>query len=834
MDAARELRIAVRRLVRAPLFTALCILIQAVGVGITVSAGTLFCALFQVRPIRDISNVVDIQRMRPPGSNLARSDVEFIRAHQDVFSDLLPWAVEFGTFVVRGRAPRSIPVEAVGANYFEFVGQKMRLGRAFLPEDDRDGSPLVAVISETLWRGAFNGDPHLVGRAIELSDHRFEVVGVVGSSFRGLFRPNASRTVIWIPLAAARVLNSWTEASDEQLGFLRLEGRLKSGVSMAQARAQSALLAAQMDREHPPQTGGLNEPFAVKRTYRLRPASTVRIDEPEDVTGLPLGKLAMATTLLVFLIVCVNLAILSVARAIGRRHEAAIRMSVGASPARLAGTHALDAALLSLAGAAAGWLATTVLLGRMVVTVHSWHGFKDFEIGRGDVFSALLVVTSLACFLAGAVPPAVMLRRRRVAEFLWTTASVGGVPNRSLRLALIVVQIALSFVLVSAGALCSRQLAVAAAYDSGIDLDRLAVVLPDFAGRAFGPSPPPPRRVRRTSEQVLSQVKVIPGVETAALSSGLPFGSTAFSSGWITTPDRPFLERLRIDQQTHLLVSTPEVFRTLGIRLSRGRYFDSRDAEGTEPVVVITELTASKLFGPGYPIGRRVLFLRQRWEGQPPPEVQTLTVIGVVRDVDSDVVGRRSEGVAFVPFAQSYFFAMAVVARAEHPEDVLEAMRTAVWKVDPDTSVALSGTGPRMGGTENLPLLGTARASALLGGAALLFSMGGLGSLLWTLVNGRRREIAIRVALGATPAVTAWAVVREGLKPVIAGIGAGILLSIGASMALRPMFLRYLPSLNPVVIALVSLFIVIVALATSYVPARQAASSSPQAALKEM
>jgi predicted permease len=836
MESARELYAAIRRLLRAPLFAVLVVTAQAFGVGVTVSAGVLLYALFQAHPIRDISSVVDVQRLRPPANLLSWSEVDYIASHQRVFTDVLPWVHTFEPLVIAGRQPEWIAVESVGDRYFDFVGQQVAIGRTLLPEDNRDGAPSVAVISDRLWRRVFAAERGVIGRTLKLGNQVLTVVGVASSSFHGIGRPNSSPTAIWISLCASRLVRPYLRSVDEQLGSLQLEARLGPSVTVAQARAQMELIADEMDRDSPPDTGGNNQPYAMRRTFRVRPADTVRIGEQDDAIGVPLAALATVAVVTVFLIVAVNLAVLALARANARGHEMAIRVSLGASRARLATADGLDATILALAGAGGGTLVAVALLRRMVAAARYWPGFgKDFEVSAGAAFVALLTGASLICWLVIGLVPALVLRGKRIATVLAMHGSAGGVLSRFAQRVLIIGQIAVSFVLVSVSVVTGRQVALAASQRTGIDLERLAIVEPDYWIRAFGPSPAPPWRVRSASEQFLAQVRRLSGVEDAALSSGLPFGRTTRVRGWVATPDKPFVPGpFPGGYGSVLLVSTPEVFHTLGVRLLRGRFFGAADGEASDPVTVITQSTAVKVFGTSDCVGRRCVVIRQPWPGETSDGLRPLTVVGVVSDIDANQIGYRREGVLFLPFAQNHHVAMTVVARASDPERVLEGMRIAIWKVDPEAAVTFAGTGAAAGGSENLLLSGTARATGLLGLAALVFSMGGLGGILWTLVARRAHEIAVRMALGATRGTIARGVVWDGFKPVAVGIVLGILLSAVTGMGVRPSFVEFVPSIDLEVLGAVSLVISSVAIVTTSIPARRAATANPHDALKEL
>ncbi len=829
MSIASELRAALKRLSIARLFASLCIAVQAFGIGVTTSVATTFDALFGQHQIRDISRVVDVQRVRP-GEMLSFSDFVYLREHQTVFTELLPWARSWAVLAMSGRHAELIPIETVGGNYFAFVGAAVQLGRPLVPSDDGKGSAAVAVISDATWRRSFGADSGVIGRTVMLDGRPVEIVGVAPSSFRGIALPNVSATTMWISVATARSLRPEMDLTDADLGMLHLKGRLKEHMSIQQAEAEVRLLARQMDEVLPPKTGTHSESYQVKRTFRVRPSSAVRMSERGDQIGLPLAHVAFAATGSVFLIVCINLAVLCLARAHSRKHEAAIRVAFGASPTNLLIGWVVEGTLLSLAGALVGAAVALILVNRIATAGRQWPGFSpDFIITLGSTFYGVLFATVAACFIVIVSAPALAFRALPIAQTLSMKASIGGVHRRWLQQTLIVCQVALSFTLLSAAVLCARQVILAASHDSGMDLDRLAVLQLNFRYQRV-----PPQRGRAILERILSGIKGLPEVENACLSSSLPVGTTIHSVGQVTAADRPFVPGLYSGERSIQLISTPEIFGTFGIDLLRGRFLRSTDREGGEPVAVISRLAAERLFGTLDAVGRTVLLRPQAWVGEPEADIQTVTVAGVVSDTDTSQVGRRREPVVYLPFSQHHDEMMAIVARAPEPRKVLEAMRAVVSKVDPDVAIFVSGTGSQVADNEQLLLRGTARVAAVLGAAGLLLAMSGLMSALWTMITRQHHEIAVKMALGATPRIVTWDVLRTGLFPVLVGIVVGLLLSVPVNMTLRAQFIRFLPALDPVVFAVVPILTVVVALATCYVPARYASRANPQSSLKEV
>ncbi len=830
-----EIRAALGRLRRARTFALLCVVIQAFGIAIAVSGGTFLRALFQPHQIRDVSRVVDLERVRPPDNLLSSGDVEYITRHQGDFEDLLPWSYSFEPLELTGRQVEWTVVEAVGGNYFEFVGHHAALGRGLVRDDDRPGASPVAVISDALWRRAFNSDSRVLGRTIRLGDGLVAIVGITSPAFRGIRRPNSSPTALWITLSAVRGLRPLVPEVDEQLGSLKLEGRLKAGVGLARAQAALTVMATQMDREAPIRSGPVREAYAARRTLLLRPADVLQVGDSDDIIGLPVWLLAISTVIAFCLIVCANLALLAIARANGRRHEGAIRMTLGASRARVVANYVWDGVLLSVLGASAGGLLGVVMFRGLLTAARQWPGFTvDFGLAQQGCFLLLLGVASVTCFLAVAFGPAVTLRRAEPARLLSMGANIGGGAHRAFLRALCVGQVAVSFALVSVALVCHEQVARADAHQSGVDLDRLAVVQPDFWIRAFRPSALPEWLLRRTSDDLLSRIRRLPGVESAAISTGLPVGRTATVHGWISAPDQlgeP--EQGTRRRVAWLSISTPDVFRTLGVRLAYGRLFDSRDVEGASRVVVITRSDAVRLFGGEQKaVGRLLVLTRQQYGGEKHARTDTLTVVGVVDDCDAAQIGYRGYGVLFLPFAQNFHPAVVFIARTSDPRGVAAAMRRTLEAAQ-QVGVTFSGTGRAAAGAEHLVLRGTERMGTLFGLAALVFSMGGLGALLWMAVTERTHEIAVRMALGASPSVIARGVMLDGVAPTVGGALGGIGLHAIIGMALRPVFIQPISASTPVALMAVAIVVGSVAALTSYVPAAKAARSDPASALKD-
>jgi hypothetical protein len=285
----------------------------------------------------------------------------------------------------------------------------------------------------------------------------------------------------------------------------------------------------------------------------------------------------------------------------------------------------------------------------------------------------------------------------------------------------------------------------------------------------------------------------------------------------------------------NFFISTPAVFATWGVEVIQGRTFDDRDSAASEPVVVVTERLAHRLFPEGTPIGRQIILRRQRFVGEPVPSILTVTIIGVVTDTDTGSVGNRGGGYLYLPAAQHYQAGITLTVRtAGDPAALLEPMRRAVNAIDPDLPILEAGTAASIVGARHLVLRIGAWAAGALGGLALLLAMAGLYGVLSELVLRRTRELGIRMALGADAGRLLRMVIADGTRPVLVGLGIGIGCGIVLRLAFRPLFIRMLPAFDPLVVAFVPIAFVLAAVLASYVPARRAAGVDPNVALRHL
>jgi putative ABC transport system permease protein len=385
-----------------------------------------------------------------------------------------------------------------------------------------------------------------------------------------------------------------------------------------------------------------------------------------------------------------------------------------------------------------------------------------------------------------------------------------------------------SVILLILAALSVEQVVAASRHQTGVDLDRLAIVQINL-----GAAPPNNTRAERDVDLALQAARQQLGVESAAVATGLPAGLTTRHAG-LTAPDEPLRDRYN-GRPAVLLAGTPGLFHTLGVPIVRGRAFGDQDLQSTMPVVVLSDIAAQSVFGTSNVVGRQVLIKPQPIAGQAEPVVETRTVVGVCADTDAGLIGRRDRGVAYLPWAQHPDFNIAVIARSvDAPDALVEPLKAAVRKIDPDIVVTDAGTGLVLSGADNQAMRVMAALAGSLGGLALVLALVGLYGVLAHLVSRRMREMGVRIALGADAGGITRMILADGLKPVVSGVVLGLVLGVIARMSLQPLFVGLFPKLEPLALVVVPVALILVAIAACYIPARRAARVNPNVALRDL
>lgn len=818
------------RVSSSPLFSIFAVVTLALGIGATAAIYSIIdFVLGPPAGVRNIESIVNVYHwpVRVPANGLSYGDYLDLRSRQTVFQDVTAWTSFGPSFTANGHSERSL-AEIVGGSYFQVLGVNAEIGRTLQPADDSPGAPPVIVISHGVWQRMFAGAPDIVGRTLKISGRSFEIVGVAPSQFcsaNGLIQSS-----FWVPLEACRLLPDTLglrplTANQRSQRWLRVKGRLKPGISLAEAAAEVRGIGAQLDLAFPIGTDHRRRPesFETSRKWSVRPAADVRVDESYDQVIGPMSWTIMAAVVLVLLVACTNIANLMLARTWGRRHELTIRLALGASRWNLVRGLLAECGVLAVAGSIAG---VGVARGMIVLVVNDLS--VKFGIPLHFVpklnFAAITVsalATVLALVVAGLVP-ALQSTRADLRSGLATDAFHGAGPRWKGRRALIGAQVAVSVILLSITALCISQVRQQS-QSCDFDVDQLAVALVNFSDQGYDES-----RTQRVVVAVLQQMRSRHDVEAVAATSGLP--PVDVPIGWATPQcwlDPGGQDRLL----TAMLAGTPGVFQTMGTSISRGRAFDSGDTSGAAPVIVINESAARKLFGTDNVVGRELNFQRQRWGAELEYPVQTRRIIGITADRST-----RPVPLVYVPLDQQFEPFLALSVRAgQNPEKLVGPLRQSLRSADPELAVTQAGTGPAIvfGLSARYPQIMAAVAGAL-GGFALVLALAGLYGVLSHVVSRRTWEVGVRMSLGATPAGVIGMVLRDGLRPVVVGILAGSAVGATARLLIQPQLASMLPRQNVIALISVPVLMLTAALVACYLPAHRAARVNPNAALREL
>ena len=717
------------------------------------------------------------------------------------------------TLEVNGTAEQ-VPGMEVTPSFFKLVEIAPARGRAFTPEEGEIGRDHEVILSYTLWQQLYGGDPSAIGRELRLDAVPFIIVGIMPRDFVFLYR----EVRFWVPLA----FTAQAKTQYHNNGWYDM-GRLKPGATIAQVQAQvNALNAANLERMPELKAFLVNSGFYTK----VEPLQHMLVKEVEGALYLLWGG-----ALFVLLIGGLNIANLSLARWSGRGKELATRMALGASRVLLSRQLIVENVLLAGAGGIVGiLLATPLLRAAAAIGLDRFPRAEEVRLDGSVILIALGLAVAVGA-LVGLVPIAGAFKLN-LNNMLREGGRSGtsGTRTRRLRQCLVGAEIGLAFVLLAGAGLLLASFRHLLAVDPGFTTQGVVTASMDVAQARYRTD----GDLRNLMNRALDSIRRLPAVEAAGATTTIPFGSNESDSvimaeGYAMKPGESLIS-------PHYAIVTPSYFQTMKIALVRGRYFDDRDNENT-PSVIIVDQQLAHLFWPNRdPIGRRMYASSNLQDpNKPGANTHWFQVVGVVRNVRLvDLVGTGSAfGTYYFPYAQApsreYTFAVRSSAGAT---TVVPALRTAIAQVDPD--LALSDVKTM---EERATLsMSSRRTSLLLGlafaGLALFLSAIGIYGVLAYLVAQRRREIAIRMALGSSRGGVVRLVLKEGLMIVALGLAAGIAGAAGLQKAVTSQIYGVRP-FDPMVIGGVTVLLAAIALVACALPTRRATRVDPVAVLKE-
>ncbi len=804
-----DLRYALCQLAKSPGFTSVVVLSLALGIG----ANTTVLCWLRSLVLHPLPGVADQEQIVVLVSNQGSGcaslpDLRDFGQHHEVF-DSTEASMPTPACLTVEQQPQWIEAQIVSANFFELLGVKPILGRTFLPdEDQKPGGNPVLVISENLWRRRFGADPSILGRVVDLNRHSFTIVGVVPASFHGSMTPSIFD--VWAPLSMiweVRNQGTYFLTARDARGWHNL-ARLQPGVSIAQAQAVVATLDAQLAKAYPRTNTGAH--------YRVVPLSRCPWGA-QTVMGPALGLL-LAVCLGVQLIVAANVANLLLARAASRQKEIAIRLSAGASRARLIRQFLTESLLLAVLGGGVGvlfasWAVDSVPLFLPAALAGSIQ--LSFPLDGATLGFTLLL--TLGTGLAFGLFPALQASRPDLYAVLKEggRSSQGGASHHRLRNTLVIAEVAMALVLLIGAGLCVRGLQQARQIDIGFHPDHVLI-----AGLQIGMNGYNQETGKVFYRQARQRLASVPGVDEAALASWFPLGLKG-CKGWDAVVEgyqRPDGE----DTTYEFAIVSPRYFTAMRIALVAGRDFTDADDATTTPVAIVNEHFAHR-FWPGQdPIGRRFR-TGGVWR----------TIVGVAKAGKYNHLDEGPWCFFYLPYQQGVpDLDLSLCIRTQgDPSAFANTLRQTMREIDP--GVELLQTLP-LAAYSSMVLFPQRMASSLLillGLVALILAAMGVYAVMAYAVSQRMQEFGVRIALGATPRDVLRFVVGRGLALAAGGVAVGLVLALIVTRLLAG-FLYGVSPFDPLTFVGVPVLLVLVALLACWLPARRATKADPMVALR--
>jgi putative ABC transport system permease protein len=805
-DVVQDLRYGVRLLLKSPMFTGVAVLTLALGIGINTAIFSVINALL-LRPLDGVSDpgrLIRISRQyadRRWPSDSSYPDYVDYRGQATTLSGVA-MTTPTAFHVSAGGTTDRVDGELISNNYFDVLGVGAAQGRLITAADDDGGGTDVAVLSYRLWQRVFGGNPAVVGMPIALDGHSFVVIGVADERFTGT-QIGTPRDV-WASVLTLRRTNPRRAMllDNRRASWVQMFGRLTPDVTIDEARSQLSTIAAQLESDHPNTN--------TRARVRVDPGLGRDVEVEEPLRGFMSLPFAAATVVL--LIACANVGGLHLARAASRRREVATRLALGAGRLRVVRQLLTESALLALAGGTAGllvgrWL--TVWLQRLLPERYL---FLTFDVDFGVDWRVFLFTFAIATFTAVAfgLLPAVHASRRDVVGALKASRGAGGAAlGTTARGALVMAQVALSLMLLVAAGLCVRTLQNAAAIDTGYDLNHVLTARLDLAKQSYTET-----RGRVFQQQLIERLHRTPGVEAAGFAVTLPLNDGRWEDAIRRVGDPARV-------QTFLNVVSTRYLDAMHIPIVLGRQFGDSDDENSTRVAIVNQRLAQVLWPNHSPLGETVTY-----------KGQTLEIVGVARDIKGRNLFEAPGPLLYLPLSQSYEAAVILHVRAAlGPTQLTAAVQREVAELDatlPIYSVKMLDDHRRATLTPQRLL---AYVITSFGVLALVLASVGLYGLLSYMVTERAPEIGVRVALGADKAQIVALILSQGMRTAVVGIAVGLAAALALTRLMKSVLFGVSP-LDPVSLVAASLLLIAASFLACYIPARRAAGSDPNSALR--
>jgi predicted permease len=799
-----DCRFAFRQLRKSPSFTVVSLITLTVGIGANTAIFS-FADLLLNHPVslQHLNRLVSVDQIRADGEEMPLSAANFrdLRTETESLESFASYQEWSANLLGSSGAEECRGIRA-GEDFFAALEAKPLLGRTFFPDEHRPGQNHVAVLSYAFWQREFAGDPRVTDETLRLNEQNYTIVGVMPANFR--FPPGGAQ--FWVPLAFDD-----TQANDRVHGTLAGIGRLKTSTTLEQAQAELDTLWSQLQQRYP----------NANRQWKLSVLSLGERLVYQD--SRQFAALFLCVAAFVLLIACVNVANLQLARAASRQREFSIRAALGAERKRIVRQLFTESLFLAAVGGAGGLLlafwGVALMRAKMPAQVREISDISGMRVDlRAFLFTLFAAIA--AGLLSGAIP-AFRSSRVNLRESLETGgARVAGAGQR-LRRVFVLSEVILAVVLLIGAGLMVKGFYLLATRQTAMNPQTLLTFHLNLSANRYAT----PQQQQAFYAQVLDRIRSIPGVEAASAVSGLPFsfyenGQKAFTgeTRGASEADLPSVMEEAVSD---------DYFRVLRLPLLEGRLFDQRDGSGTAAVAIISESMAQRLW-PGAPqtVGRRL-----KIPGGNTPN-DWITVVGVVGNTRHEVYDRSFRSIFYRPLTQAMGSSMDFALRTSiDPHAMVGTVRSGVAEMDPTQPVLSFMTMTEKINEQASALQFVAALMGLFGLVAIVLSAAGIYGLVAYAVAERRREIGIRMALGARASQVLAMVVRLGVSLVAIGGAAGLVTGFILAQFLSSLFYGVQPW-DPTVYALVPVLLLLVTLLATFLPGLRASRVDPMVALR--
>jgi putative ABC transport system permease protein len=812
-----HLKYAFRMLVKDPWFTLVAVLALALGIGVNSTVFTFVNAvLLRGLPFPNADQIVHLNSRNTTEGNsqgVSYPDFRDWRANARTFSSLAAYQQTTMNISDSGHPPERASGVRVSANAFSIIGERPIQGRDFRDDEDRQGAEPVAILGYGIWKTRYGSDPGIVGKSIKINDVSTTVIGVMAEGMR--FPTN---TDVWTPLVPD------TELERRDARRVNLFGRLADGVTLKQAQTELSGICKNLERQYPDTNKSID---AEIMTFNQRFNGG-----PIRIVFLAL----MGAVGFVLLIACANVANLLLSRSARRSREIAVRIALGASRGRVIRQLLVESTLLAFLGGVLGWIMSLVGVRLFDIAVQDVGKPYWIKFTMDMTVFAFLVAVCFATGIIFGIVPALQVSKTNLNEILKESGrgNAGGRRARWMASSMVVVELALTIVLLAGAGLMIRSFLKLYSLDIGAKTDHLltmSVGLPDLKY-------PKPEQRQIFYESLLTRLQTIPGMQVSAIASAIPFGGS--DRRRLEIEGKPVSAETQQPRVAYIAIS-PRYFDVVGATLRRGRGFTETDGGTGAEVAIVNERFAAQFFPKEDPLGRRVRLLtgdgrtppRGTPSTPPPPEPKWVTIVGVSPTIrQGDRQALEPDAVVYVPYRLESYPFMSILTRSQtEPGALTMQVRQTVQAIDAELPVGNVQTMDQFLAQARWPYRVFGSMFAIFAAIALVLSAVGIYAVTAYSVTQRTQEIGVRMALGARGGQVSWLILRRGLVQLAIGLTIGLAGALPLSGVLQSLVVQ-IPTKDPLTFGAIAGILIAVTVAACVVPARRATRLDPLVALR--